>query len=141
MSVRSESFTIGTDEYEVAMLDPITAVKLGTRLAKVLGPVLGPILDTPGGLEGFSQKDLNSESFTKAAKLLFEAVDQRLVLEAIETLKPVTTVNNVPLEKIFDIHFRGKIASLVKWLGLCLKAQYGDFSGVLELATVQGTQE
>jgi hypothetical protein len=122
----SEAKEINGVKYEVFMLPPKISLSLMEDLGKVLGPAFGALVD-----RSFSSQTgdaLDSEvSFTGAAKLLFQNLEKGMMQDVILKLASVTHADGTPLDKIWEVHFLGKMGSLFKWLGFALRTQYSDF--------------
>lgn len=137
----AQTTTIDGCTYRCLMLDPLTATDMVADLGFVFGPSLGALggalLSESGGggdvVERFMQE--GGESFgtalEKAVLEFFARFDKAKQREFINTLADVTFVKEgdkeVKLSAVLAIHFRGRIASLYKWLGWALKVQFGDF--------------
>lgn len=105
--------------YEVTPLGAIRGSQVFVRLLKVLGPVL-------------TSKDVSS---------LFENLSEEDMNYFRETFSPMTlVVGQGQLDKIFDIHFAGRIMPMLKWLFFCLEVNFADFfaKGSIGLKGLQG---
>jgi hypothetical protein len=113
--------------YEVTPLGAIRGSQVFVRLLKVLGPV-------------FSSKDVSK---------LFEGLTEDDMNYLVGAFSPTTMVmGSGQLDKIFDIHFAGRMMSMLKWLFFCMEVNYADFfakgnislSGVMS-GTTQGPSQ
>lgn len=131
------SETIDGHEYTVYMLPPMTALDMLVDIGKMLGPGLGSVVDAvsgnfaEGGIDAVMEQNLDGAFFSKAATALFQNLNKASVRDVVTTLAGATHVDGKKLKDIFDIHFRGKLGGLAKWLAFSLKAQYGDFWSAL----------
>lgn len=138
----SETKHIDGHEYEVFMLSPMTSIKLLTRMAKMLGPGIGPIVDAVskgGGFEQVMDQDLGDAFFSQAAEALFTRLDEDLIENVIYTMADNTMVGGKKLRPIFDVHFKGQLGTITKWLGFALKVQYQNFWSALGENLPQGS--
>jgi hypothetical protein len=113
-------------KYEVFMLAPSVSLDLGVEIGKVLGPAFGALIDKASATEAKDVLDTDV-NFADAAKLLFQNLEKGMLQNVILKLASVTHADGTPLDKIWEIHFRGKLGSLFKWMGFALKVQYSDF--------------
>ena len=130
--------------YTVYMLPPKTAMDMLVDIGKVVGPSLGTIMDAAsrnGGVSELLGMSVTSEFFSKAAGELFQRMDKAVLRSVIGQLAQVSMADGVKLEDTFDIHFRGKLGSMVKWLAFALKVQFGNFFSALGDATAQGARK
>jgi len=139
----SVSETIDGETYRVRHIDPLTAMDITVDLGKLFAPVFaaigGTIIASPDSkkqlnslLDGeTSGGDGNSEAIERSILGLFSNLSKDQVRFLIDTMTPVTEVKkgtNWPeLGPIFPIHFRGKPASLLKWLAFAMRVNFKDF--------------
>lgn len=140
-----QSTVIEGHTYRCLMLDPLVATDMVADLGFLFGPSLGALGGAlMGGASDGLQKLLDEggqefgAAFEKAAIEFFARFDKTKQREFINTLANVTYVKTgdkeVKLDTILTVHFRGRIASLYKWLGWALKVQFGDFFSPLKTA-------
>jgi len=134
-----KSTVIDGTTYRCLMLDPLTATDMVADLGFLFGPSLGALSgallsDTSG--EGVKRLlDEGGKEFgdglERALVEFFGRFDKAKQREFIATLADITYVKQgdkeVKLSGILSIHFRGRIATLYKWLGWALKVQFSDF--------------
>jgi len=127
--VDSQKQYIDGDEYEVFMLDPMTANDLLIDIGGAIGPALGAFAGASDGND-LLDSTMDGEKLGDGVALLFKGLDKAIVRRAIQSLSEVTTVTGKgKLNQIQAIQFRGKIGTMYKWLGFALKVQYSDFLG------------
>ena len=129
--------------YSVYMLPPKTAMDLLVDIGKVVGPSVGTLVDaasSKGGAAALLEMSVTSEFFSKAASELFERMDKSVLRSVIDQLAKVSMADGVKLESTLDIHFRGKLGTMFKWLAFALQVQFGDFFNALGGASAQGTK-
>lgn len=133
----SQTTTIDGQTYRCLMLDPLIATDMVADLGHLFGPSLGAL----GGAllsEGESVQKLMDRggenlgiALEKAVIEFFSRFEKGKQQEFISQLSEITFVKQgdkeVKLSSILSIHFRGRVASLYKWLGWTLKVQFGDF--------------
>lgn len=137
--IQPHTETIDGEEYTVYMLSPLVAMDLLVDLSKMLGPGLGPLADAMSGAvkgEGVNigallDMEIGGDVFSRAAESLFGNLDKGVVRTAIQTLAEVSQIGGAPLWKTFEVHFRGRLGTMSKWLAFALKVQYGDFFSAL----------
>jgi hypothetical protein len=120
-------------QYEMYMLPPLDSHDLFMDVVKMVGPTLGPVIDAlfagrerkGAGLDDLLEQEVGPDFFSKAATNLFGSIDKTVLKRVIEAFKEVTLVDKKPLSKIFDVHFKGELASMYKWLGWGMKVQWG----------------
>lgn len=142
--------------YTVRMMGTSTGLELVRRLAKVVGPALGSILDgtdagvSLGGLLGEEQKGVidklgkaatSNEGglFATALNALVRGIDNKADVDwIVNQLAQTTHVQidgsgkMIPLPSIYELHFAGLLKELGEWLVFALKVQLGLFSKDLE---------
>lgn len=115
---------IDGEGYIFYFLPPPLALKILTRLLKILGPGAGKFLD------GGKLSDLLDREAEEAIAPIIEAISERLeedlVWQTIEQLLAYTkTDKNANLA--IQTHFEGKPFHLLKVVTGCLKHNYSDF--------------
>lgn len=129
--------------YTIYMLPPKVAMDLLVDVSKVVGPSLGALLDaaeSKGNGGSVLDLDITSPTISNALGALLERVDKKTLRSMIDQLVPVSMADGVKLEGAFDIHFRGRLGSMFKWLFFALQTQFGDFIDALVGATGQGAE-
>jgi len=124
--------TIDGVDFQIYMLPPMESHRLLMELVKMLGPVIGPVIDKMyGGAQSkeILEQEVTGEFFSKAASALFSGLDVVITEKIIEAMKNKTHVQGekglVPLAPIFDIFFLGKIDLMYKWLLYAMQVQWG----------------
>jgi len=123
--------TIGEHEYTMYMLPPIQSHNLLMDIVKMVGPALGDVIG--GVLSGRSadkkvdlmEQEVGPEVITKAAGKLFQDVNKQTLEKVISSFRGVTHVDGKPLDKIFDVIFRGGLDEMYKWLFFGMRVQWG----------------
>ena len=129
--LKAETTKIGDHEIQMFMLDPMTSHELLVDVATMVGPALGPVLDSIlsgrsiGELDGILDENLGADFFTKATKELFSGLNKKTLREVIETFRKVTYVDGIELEKTFAEVFRGELDTMYKWIAWGMGVQWG----------------
>ncbi len=144
----AETKEIDGEKYEVYMLPPMQSHDLLMDVAKMIGPALGPVLDKlfSGGRSAGEVLDMevSSEFFTKASSALFSGLDKKVLHDVIKALRSVTHVGGKKLDSVFDVHFKGRLDNMYKWLAFGMSVQWGkSFSALVSAVPVlqQGAKE
>lgn len=124
----SKTKDIGGVSYEVFMLPPRVGMSMLVDIGKVVGPALGLV-------NAGSEDGNENEMFMKVASTLISGIDKQTLNYVCDKLSEVTHVNGMPLDKVFDSHFMGKMGSLFQWLVFALEVQYSDFLNALGSAS------
>lgn len=98
---------IDGEVYEITQLGAISSSKVFVRLVKILGPAI-------------AAKDFTS---------VFENLRDEDVDYFIKAFAPLTCVPGVAddLSRVFDMHFAGRIGTMLQWLVACIDVNFGDF--------------
>lgn len=133
--VQAETTHIGESYYEMYMLPPMKSHDLLMDVVKMVGPSMGPVVDTffskmkGDSLEEIMNTNLDGDFFTKAFAVLFENLNKSVLNKVIDSFKTVTQVGaegkTSPLEKIFDVHFMGKLENMYAWIAWGMRVQWG----------------
>jgi len=118
-------------QYTFYMLPPMTSHNLLMDVAKMIGPAVGPVLDS--ALKGesseqgqsFLDKEVGPEFFTNAAGALFRELDKNILERVIKEFSQSSEADGAPLNKIFDAHFQGALDRMYKWLAFGMRVQWG----------------
>ena len=114
-----KSKMIGTTEYLVTQMDAISALKVQTKLIKIIGP---------GIISLIGDKSTNAkEKIAKAIPQLMENFNDKLVNEFVLDLfkKGVfTKENDLPKVVDFATHFAGKPGEMWKVMAFILEANF-----------------
>jgi hypothetical protein len=123
---------IGESKYEMYMLAPMVSHGLLMDVGKMVGPAIGPVLDAlfskAGGenkIEQVMDQEIGADFFSSAAKALFENINKKTLADVINAFKTVTHVDGMPLDKIFDAYFMGKLDEMYRWLFWGMRVQWG----------------
>ncbi len=111
----------GTD-YTITMLPADKAVILFTRLTKLIGKPLSNLVAS-GGMDA----EVSGKLIGLCIEGLSENLDEEVVLKTIKDLLASTMVGNQMLDKVFNVHFAGRIGHLFKVVWAVLEVQYKDF--------------
>jgi hypothetical protein len=138
-----EETTIGDNKYEMYMLPPIKSHNLLMDVAKMAGPALGQAISALFGGSASDKEVLEREVtvdlLSGALGKLFEDLNKQTMESVIAEFKSVTHVDGKPLDKIFDIHFRGNLHGMYEWLAWGSRVQWGkSLSALVNGASGQG---
>lgn len=122
---QSKSRTIDGVCYEVHMLPPRTAMQLISRLGKIIGPAL-----KAGGKESDTENALLA-----AIGAALEIMDEQVLTLVSDKLAAVSHADGMPLDKIFDVHFIGRMGAWVEWIAFALHTQLSGFGPALANAS------
>ena len=116
--------TIAGVKYGVYMLPPRLARKMLVRIFQVIAPSAGEAFKREG------QEIL--DAFGPVLATLADRLNDDDLEWMMGELAKVSTVEVEPgkapqLDKIFDIHFRGRIGQMFKWFAFAVEVQYADF--------------
>jgi len=116
--MEQKSEVIGTTEYLVTQMDAVSALKVQTKLLKLMGP---------GALELMDEKSSVDEKVIKIIPKLMENFDDEIVNDLVLSLfeKGVfEKVNGTPKVIDFSTHFAGKAFEMWKVVGFILKVNF-----------------
>lgn len=137
--------------YEVAMLPARASWRLLQEILRAIAPplgvLLGEVFDDAASLKGIASKvklkivgdgdsltggkELSGKILEQAIEVLLKSTGPDFIDEVTDQMAKVTIVTGTEaggkLDKIFDVHFMGKMSSLAKWLAFALRVQYADF--------------
>lgn len=143
----SETKRIGDSEYTVRMLKVDTAIDILIDLIGMLGEPIAELMIAGDGSAlgtGLEQEGLEDTEANRGVAILLKVLVGKLhkdkIRHIIKELVAVSDVNNVPLSKEYEAHFRGEIFLLAKWLWFALQTQYRDFSGAFEAIVGSATR-
>ncbi len=128
--------TIDGVKYVMYMLPPKPSYRLFIKVIKMVGPALGPVLDTAlagkskSETTSFLDREVGPDFFSKAASRLFESLDESVLDRVVDEFAAVTEADGIFLNKTFDSHFMGSLDQMAKWLGWGMKAQWGKLLSV-----------
>ena len=108
----------------ITMLQPDKALKILTRLVKVVGEPLAVFAEA-GGLEAAVTGDL----IKKAVQSLGEKLDEDDVVKTVMELMDCVIIGGKQGKAVFNVHFAGNLGHLFKVLAAVLEVQFGDFLG------------
>lgn len=124
---------IDDQNYAITHLPPGQALKIMSRLTKLIGGPAGKALISGGDFGGLMNSDV-SDALPLVGELiaaLSERLDEDMILDTIkELLSTVHIVNGdkqVPVMNMFDVQFTGKTFHLLKLVKSTLEVNYGDF--------------
>lgn len=112
---------LDSEKYVITMLAPTSALKMLTRLIKLIGEPLSL-------LYGDSEQEV-AKVLPKAVSALVSRLDENQVEGLVKDLLKCVVYHNQPLN--FELHFQGRLGHLFKLLAAVLEVQYGDFLGAM----------
>lgn len=112
---------IDGENYTITTLPPTMALKLLTRLVKLIGEPMSM-------LYGDSEAKVASV-LPKAVNALAMRLNEDEVLGLTQELLKGVLYRGQNIQ--FELHFQGRLGHLFKVLGATLEVQYGDFLGVM----------
>lgn len=121
--------TIDGELYEFYQLSPRIAVKILTRLLKVVGSPVGEALGRSTGSESLLDLELKGDVMGNIVKALTERLDEDMVLNTIEELLQPVMCKGIKVGPQFETHFAGRISHLMKVVWAALEVNYSDFFG------------
>jgi hypothetical protein len=138
----TKTAVIDGHKYECGQLPGTKSWKLLFKIAKVVAPSVGGVIDK-NGVEGLMDQEVGPGFLATAIDGICQRLDESEVELVIDQLKQLTVVypngngNGAQLSSVFDAHFAGDPFGVVKWLKFALTAQFKDFSGSLANAIGQ----
>lgn len=117
--------TVDDQGYEIAPMITSQALKVWTRLTKLVLPALGAAGNSAASLGSVLDSELNLE---RVASLLTSNLTEDEVLKTVKDLlspQCVSLDGGMAIE--FETHFAGRLLHLTKLLGQVLEVNYGDF--------------
>lgn len=144
----TESKKIGNSTFEVALLTPMEAHKLLTRVLKNLAPTLGAVAVSFESLAALAKDvkatilltatgladDKVKENLSGLERIITEigtSLDEELLNEVIEKLTKVTFISTAKgkaaLSEVFEAQFAGNLSEMYQWLWFAWTVQYKDF--------------
>ena len=149
--VARESITIGDRQFQVGPLDPFDANEVLADVVAVLGTAAGRIeteapptsidadldpeqalLDGASKLTSLLQTNISGPSVVAAIGEVARQIPRDRMREVVQLFGRETFAKGIGLldsqEKI-SLTFRGKLGDLYRWLGFCLKVNFGPFVG------------
>ncbi len=127
MGLETKARTIGRFEYRVTQLGFKRGNATWIRLLKVLGPVLGKLLEG-GGFKGIGVEGLSGGLSALAENLTQEDLEYFCEVFGESTIVHVSADKDpVLLPKYQETHFAGQYGEMLKWLAFCVEVNYSDF--------------
>lgn len=135
-------FKAGDHQYRHRPLGAEAGLELARDIMATVGPSIGMILGSTGqlvvSLEQLANADITPEIMSKAIEAFATKVSaerlKKLAKQMVERSELRTTDDNgtgepgyVPLGKVYEDHFAGKIKLQFLFLAECLKANLADF--------------
>lgn len=126
----STEFQLDGREYSVSMFPPSQSLKILARLLKIAGVPLSKMAEAKSLDMEFA--DIAKEVLPKMISELCMRLDEKEIVSIIDEL--FTTVKctagegesgTMPIK--MDMHFHGRLASMLKMVGKVLEVQYRDF--------------
>jgi len=135
MALESRTKHIDGEEYRVSQLPARQGFKLLKRLAHIILPALGDganaVLRTGKIPKSMADLDLAALDFKQIAALMLDRADEDLILECVDWMAEQTLVDGKHLAKLFDVHFAGRMQSMLKWLAFAVEVNNPDLFAVL----------
>jgi len=104
------------------------ALKVLTRLTKIVGEPMALAFTAAKGEGKLSTRDIDPDILASAVRALMERLDEDNVVDLVETLTASHLLCNGK-QIVFDVHYEGKLGHLFKVLMAALEVQYGNFFG------------
>lgn len=118
--------TIDEHKYEFYQFGAIQAVKVLTRLLKIIGEPIGMAITGVGKKsKSILDQEIDKDALGKAIRALTERLDDNEVLSLINALMEQVLCDGKRI--IFDTHFKGRIGHMFKVVKEAIEAQYSDF--------------
>jgi len=139
MAIKTETREINGNLWRIQAFPGRKALRVQSRLSRLLGPALGALVSTAGE-EGVMNKDISSIPFDKIASLLVDKLDEETVEDTVLLLLSETSINDDPVDgSVFDRHFAANFGELAQGLSAVLEVNFGNFFAALtsSLATEQ----
>lgn len=125
MAIDVKSKTIDGEVYEFYQLSPRKAVKILTRLLRIIGKPVGKAV---GNVEGsVMDLELSGAVMGEIVASLTDKLDEDVVLDTIEQLLEPVMCDGKQVGKQFETHFAGRIGHLMKVVWAALEVNYSDF--------------
>jgi hypothetical protein len=128
----SQKITFGETTYEMFQLPPMESHDLLMDLTKMVGPAVGPLMDSlvsilsGSGVEAILDLDLGAACFSQSTHSLFHELDKQVLRNTIKAFSKVTLVSGKgKLVDIFDAHFLGGLDEMYRWLAWGMRVQWG----------------
>ena len=124
--IQTEKRTINGAEWEVTQWPGRHALRMQTRLAKLLGPALARAADGLGDAQA-EVLDANVD-IAAAVDALVARLDENQVSQLVEDMLNSTQVNGKPASRpeVFDLHFAGNLGELYAGLAFVLEVNFGS---------------
>lgn len=141
--VDSQETEIRGVRYRVRMLDPLKANDILIDLLAILGPSIGALggkAVADGSISGLLDSE-DSPSFERAVSSFVQRLDKATFRRIVDELAKHTEFSEDDGEKWprlsdqMQIHFRGRLGQMYRWLWFALKVQFADFFDGIESVT------
>lgn len=137
----SESTTIGDHKFEIFKLSPLEAQDTLIDIVQALAPAAGEIAGAiEGGVNNLLDSDLASPRVGAAVSKLVAGLTKDRMRALVATMRGVTHCDGQPLERSFEVVFRGDLPLMYRWLWFAIKVQFGNFSGLVQNALSQAAR-
>lgn len=125
--IQDKEKEINGNSYSVVQFPARQALKIKTRLFKLLGPSLTTLVNS---LDKGLDSNLDENVLSKAVSLLVNKLDSDEVISLILELLSETYLNKTRINvSKFDQHYAGNFNELYQALFFVLEVNYGDFLG------------
>ena len=127
---------VNNQEYKVLPFPAMEAIKLKTKILKLIAPALGKILGDNNVDKEFLQKQIGGTALANAFTEMLDSLSgqdfENLVLEILRNTSVSFTVDGKQrvfnIDKTnFDIVFEGKLVDVYKVIWFVLETNYSDF--------------
>lgn len=120
-------------QYEFHEFNTTQSLNISVRLGKILAKTLGMSLSA---FDFRSAKatllDFNQEKIAGAVEALLANLDQKEVVDLVETLVAKDNVLCDGKRVVFNSHYAGNLPHLFRVLGAALEVQYGTFFAAIK---------
>lgn len=121
----AKTVEVGGITYEVLPLPAMTALRVTTRVLKMVAPAFASVSSLRGAASAVGTLLANG------AESLDEEVNVFLCVEFAKVTKVAyTDGRKLPLEPIFDEHFRGRFWDSLAWVKAAAEVTYGPFGEI-----------
>jgi hypothetical protein len=125
--ISSKEKTILGQKYLCTQFTARRALKIKTKLFKLLGPSVSSFLGSAKGKD-FLNSEINSDLLSKSVLLLIEKLDEDYVIDLILEILSSTRRNGREIDTaLFDMEYAGNFNELFKAIVFVLEVNFGDF--------------
>ncbi len=145
MALDTEEVKIGDLTFRITQMPSRKALRMFTRLSKLVGPALGALKPGTGGKEGLGlDSKLDDIGLGEALAVLCDQLDEDDVDAIFEAFGEFSTVNQggkswPKVKDVFDVLFAGQLHVAFQWLGHSLRVNFSSFLGDGRLSSALGS--